>query len=218
MTLFSFIGVAVTCATVVMFGAPVWDPIDLLGRFDSPVLVGFALLALTVATLSTNLAANVVAPANAFSNIAPRRISFRTGAIITALIGIAIFPWRLFSDLGNYIFTWLIGYSALLGAIAGVMLADYFLIRRTRLRADDLYRTDGEYAFGGSGYNWRALAALLIGILPNVPGFLAVATNGRIDVPAIFDTLYTYAWFVSLLLAGVCHVALTAAFPPPKES
>jgi len=213
MTLYSFVGVAVTCATVVIYGEAIWDPVRLLGRFDNAVLVGFALLVLSIATLTTNLAANVVAPANAFSNLWPQRIDFRTGAMITAVIGIAIFPWRLYSDLGNYIFTWLIGYSALLGAIAGVMLADYYLIRRTRLNADDLYRVDGEYAFGGSGFNWRALVALTAGILPNVPGFLAQATNGAIDVPDVFDTLYTYAWFVGLLIAGGVHVLLTVLFP-----
>lgn len=217
MTLFSFIGIAVTCATVVMFGEAIWDPIILLGKFNSPVLVGFALLALTVATLSTNLAANVVAPANAFSNIAPRRISFRTGAMITAVIGIFIFPWRLYNDLSNYIFTWLIGYSALLGAIAGVMLADYFIVRRTQLAADDLYKTRGAYSFGRSGYNWRALVALAVGIAPNVPGFLAKATDGHVDVSPFFDTLYTYAWFVSLFLSGGVHVLLTMLFPPPAK-
>ncbi len=217
MTLYSFIGVAVTCATVVIFGEAIWDPVVLLGRFGNPVLVGFALFALSIATLTTNLAANVVAPANAFSNLWPRAINFKAGAMITAAIGVIIMPWRLYTDLTNYIFTWLIGYSALLGSIAGVMLADYYLIRRTRLNADDLYRADGEYAFGGSGFNWRALTALAAGILPSAPGFLAQASGGAIDVPDILDTLYTYAWFVSLLVAGVVHVALTAVFPPPVE-
>jgi len=217
MALFSFIGIAVTCATVVLFGTPIWDPIELLGKFENPRIVGFALFALTVATLSTNLAANVVAPANAFSNLAPRRISFKTGAMITAAIGLLMMPWRLYADPGQYIFIWLIGYSALLGAIAGVMLADYFVVRRTVLRVDDLYRADGEYAFGGSGYNWRALAALAIGIAPTVPGFAAQLWKG-LDVAPIFDTLYTYAWFVSLALAGVVHVLLTLASPPTARS
>jgi NCS1 family nucleobase:cation symporter-1 len=224
MTLFSFIGVAVTCATVVMFDEAIWDPIALLGKFESPVLVGFALFALSIATLSTNLAANVVAPANAFSNFWPRKISFTTGAMITALIGVVIMPWKLFNDLGAYIFTWLIGYSALLGAIAGVMLADYFVVRRTRLNADDLYREDGEYSFGGSGFNWRALVALVVGILPNVPGFIEKAAGLNkagdliFDASPLFDTLYTYAWFVSLGLAGIVHVVLTATAPPSRAT
>ena len=209
MALFSFIGIAVTSATVLVFGEAIWDPVALLGRFGQPVVVVLSLFALSIATLSTNIAANVVSPANDFSNLSPRRISFRTGGIITGVLGIAIFPWRLYTDLANYIFTWLIGYSALLGAVGGVMLADYYLVRRARLDVEALYREDGEYSYGGSGWNPRAMIALLAGILPNVPGFLAVASNGAIDVPALFDSMYTYAWFNSLFIAGAVHVALT---------
>jgi NCS1 family nucleobase:cation symporter-1 len=212
MAFYSFIGVAVTCATVVIFDKPIWDPVELLGRFQNPLLVGFALFALTVSTLTTNIAANVVSPANDFSNLWPQRISFKTGGVLTGVIAVLIMPWRLYNDLSNYIFTWLIGYGALLGSIAGIMLADYYLIRRRRLDVDELYRENGEYSFGG-GFNGRALAAMIVGILPNVPGFLAQASNGRIDVPPFFDALYTYAWFVSLALAGLTHLALTAAFP-----
>ena len=214
MALYSFVGIAVTSATVLVFGEAIWDPVQLLGRFDSKLIVGFALFALTIATLSTNIAANVVSPANDFSNLWPRVISFKRGGLITGVIGILIFPWKLYTDLSNYIFTWLIGYSALLGSIAGVMLVDYFIIRRLQLDLDDLYRTDGQYAFGGSGFNWRALVAMLAGILPNVPGFLAQASGGAISVAPIFDALYPYAWFVSLLLAGLVHWGLTRAFPP----
>ncbi len=213
MTLFSFIGIAVTSATVLIFGEAIWDPVILLGRFSNALVVGFALFALTIATLSTNIAANVVSPANDFSNLWPRVISFRRGGIITGIVGILIFPWRLYSDLSNYIFTWLIGYSALLGSIAGVMLVDYYVLRRRCLLVNELYRENGRYAYGGSGFNWRALVAVFVGILPNVPGFLAQASNGAIVVPAIFSELYTYAWFVSLLLAGAVHAALSRAFP-----
>src|SRR5690606_30585417 len=145
--------IAVTCATVIIFGEAIWDPVVLLGRFSSPLVVGFALFGLTVATLSTNIAANVVSPANDFSNLWPRVISFKRGGLITGLVGILIFPWKLYSDLANYIFTWLIGYSALLGAVAGVMIADYYVLRRRRLDVADLYREDGRYAYGGSGFN-----------------------------------------------------------------
>lgn len=220
MALFSFIGVAVTCAAVVIFGKAIWDPVELLAKFDSKLLVGFALFALTVATLTTNIAANVVSPANDFSNLWPRRISFRTGGLITGVIGVLIMPWRLYTDLNAYVFTWLIGYGALLGAVAGVMLADYYIIRRRRLDVAALYDERGEYAYGGSGFNWRAMTAMIAGIAPAVPGFLAQAAGvdaaGRpkVDVPEAFDTLYTYAWFVCLLVAGAAHVALTAAAPP----
>ncbi len=213
MALFSFIGIAVTAATVLIFGQAIWDPVILLSQFESAVIVVLALLALTIATLSTNIAANVVSPANDFSNLWPRRISFRTGGVITGLIGILIFPWRLYGDLGHYIFTWLIGYSALLGAIAGVMLADYYLVRRRRLDAGELYRVDGAYAFGGWGFNWRAIVALLAGIIPNIPGFLHSASNGAIGVPEILTVFYTYAWFNSLVIAGVTHTALSRLFP-----
>ena len=218
MTLFSFIGIAVTSATVIIFGQAIWDPVALLGRFSDALVVGFALFALTIATLSTNIAANVVSPANDFSNLWPRVISFKRGGIITGVVGILIFPWRLYSDLSNYIFTWLIGYSALLGSVAGVMLIDYYVIRKRRLEVDDLYREDGIYSYGGSGFNWRALVAVVVGILPNVPGFLAQASGGSIAVPAFFTELYTYAWFVSLLLAAGVHLTLTYFFPVPKAA
>ncbi len=213
MILYSFIGIAVTAATVVIFGEAIWDPVTLLGRFDNRVLVGFALFALTVATLTTNLAANVVSPANDFSNLWPRRISFKTGGVITGCIAVVILPWRLYSDLGNYIFTWLIGYSALLGSIAGVMLAHYYVILRCRLDVPALYRMDGPYSFGGSGFNWRALVAMIVGILPNAPGFVEQASGGAVDVGPLFETLYTYAWFVSLALAAFTHIVLTVLFP-----
>jgi nucleobase:cation symporter-1, NCS1 family len=217
MALFSFIGIAVTSATVLIFGQAIWDPVILLSQFANPVIVVLALLALTIATLSTNIAANVVSPANDFSNLAPRRISFRTGGIITGIIGIMIFPWRLYGDLGHYIFTWLIGYSALLGAIAGVMLADYYLVRRRRLDADELYRVDGRYSFGGRGYNWRALVALAAGIIPNIPGFLASASNGAVLVPDFLTSFYTYAWFNSLFVAGLTHTVLSRLFPAGQD-
>jgi NCS1 family nucleobase:cation symporter-1 len=216
MALFAFIGIAVTAATVVIFGEPIWEPVTLIGRFDNALVVGFALFTLTIATLSTNIAANVVSPANDISNLCPRLISFRLGGVITAFVGVLIFPWRLYSDLGNYIFTWLIGYSGLLGAIGGVMIADYFLLRRTRLDVAALYDPRGEYAFGGSGVNWRAMAALAAAILPNVPGFLDRASNGAIEVLPGLHFLYPYAWFVSFAIAFAGHLLLSAAFPAPR--
>lgn len=213
MTLFSFIGVAVTAATVVIFGEPIWDPVVLLAKFESPAVVFLSLLGLVLATLTTNIAANVVSPANSFSNLLPDRISFRTGGLITGVIGILIMPWKLLSDLGAYVFTWLIGYGALLGAIAGVMLADYYLVRHTRLKVEELYRFDGEYGYGGSGFNWRAMAALAAGALLNLPGFLQAATHGALQFAPIFSRIYTYAWFVSVLVAGGSYWFLTAFVP-----
>jgi nucleobase:cation symporter-1, NCS1 family len=165
--------------------------------------VVIALIALTIATLSTNVAANVVSPANGFSNLAPRRISFRAGALITCVLGVAIMPWRLYNDLGAYIFTWLIGYSALLGPIAGIMLCDYFVIRRTRLDAAALYDPAGPYA----GVNWRAMTALLVAVAPNVPGFINAA-SGVAVFPEVFDRIYDYAWFVGVGIAMAVYYAL----------
>ncbi|MFG0257447.1 MAG: NCS1 family nucleobase:cation symporter-1 [Phycisphaerales bacterium JB043] len=218
MTLFCFIGITVTGATIVVFGEPIWDPVVLVSRLGAPWVVAVSMIALTIATLSTNLAANVVSPANGFSNIAPRRISFRTGAIITCLIGVIIMPWKLYNDLGAYIFTWLIGYSALLGPVAGVMLCDYFVLRRTRLDPDALYDPDGPYR----GINHRAMIAMTIAVLPNIPGFIHAAADVAI-LPAsaqdYFDQLYTYAWFVGLTIAGLLYflLARTRVGPAPLD-
>jgi NCS1 family nucleobase:cation symporter-1 len=218
MTLFCFIGIIVTAATVVVFGEAVWDPVELVGRMGSPLVVAISMIALTLATLSTNLAANVVSPANGFSNLAPGKISFRTGAIITCLIGVAIMPWRLYLNLSDYIFTWLIGYSALLGPIAGVMLCDYFVLRKTRLNMDALYDAKGEYA----GVNHRAMLAMSIAVLPNIPGFLHAATG--LDIPLagpgeVFGHVYTYAWFVGLAVAfGLYYLLARSHVRPAQDS
>ena len=140
MTLYSFIGVAVTSASAVLFGEPIWDPVALLGKFHQPVVASIALVALLVATLNTNVAANVVSPSNDFSNLNPRLISFRTGGMITGVVGVLMMPWKLLGDFSAYIFGWLVGYSGLLGPIAGVMIADYFIVRKASLNVDDLYR------------------------------------------------------------------------------
>ncbi len=210
MTLFAFIGVAVTSATAIIFpgGGVIWDPVELLGRIGGPFTVVLSMVALSIATLTTNLAANVVSPANDFSNLAPHRISFRTGGLITAFIGILIMPWKLLSSSQGYIFTWLVGYSALLGPIGGILIADYFVLRRTRLDVDDLYRRGGRYEYAG-GVNLAALTAFVLGVIPSVPGFLAQAFPAQFSgVPAAFKDLYAYAWFIGVGVAGVVYLAL----------
>jgi nucleobase:cation symporter-1, NCS1 family len=197
MTLYSFIGVAVTSASAVIFGEPIWDPVVLLGKFNQPVVASIALVALLIATLNTNVAANVVSPSNDFSNLNPKRISFRTGGIITGVLGVAIMPWKLLGDFSAYIFGWLVGYSGLLGPIAGVMIADYFLVRRAELKIDDLYREKGAYTYT-NGFNFRAIWALIAGIV--------VALIGLVYPP--LDFLYKYAWFVGFLVAGAVYYAL----------
>jgi len=215
MALLAFIGVAVTSATVLIYGEAIWDPVALTGRMGGYGVV-VALVALLLATLTTNLAANVVAPANGFSNLAPQRISFRMGGYITAGIGIAIFPWKLLETTGAYIYTWLIGYSALLGPIAGIMLADYYFIRRTELDREALFRHDGAYAYRG-GWNPAALVALVLGVAPNLPGFLEAA-GFVAAVPPAFETIYTYAWFVGLAVAGVVYLLLMSLGNPGTRS
>ncbi|MEN2978175.1 NCS1 family nucleobase:cation symporter-1 [Tistrella bauzanensis] len=205
MALFAFIGVAVTSATVVIYGEAIWDPVALAGRMGGLGVV-LALGALLIATLTTNIAANMVAPANGFSNLAPSRISFRMGGYITAGIGIAMFPWKLLESAGGYLFVWLIGYSALLGPIAGLLIADYFFIRRTRLDVDALFRSDGPYSYRG-GWNPAAVIALIIGILPNLPGFLSTAAIiGPVD--EIWIRIYGYAWFVGLAVSAIVYLGL----------
>jgi nucleobase:cation symporter-1, NCS1 family len=202
MTLYSFIGVAVTSASVVLFGEAIWDPVVLLGRFHQPMVALIALVALVVATLNTNVAANVVSPSNDFSNLNPRWISFRTGGLITGFIGILMMPWRLLSDFHSYIFGWLVGYSGLLGPIAGIMIADYFLVRNRTLELAALYRRGGSYEYS-KGFNYRALAALALGV--------AVALVGLL-VPSL-GWLYDYAWFVGFLVSAVAYALLMGKVP-----
>ena len=204
MTLYAFIGVAVTSATPLIFpgGHVVWDPVELLGKIGGPITVLVSMVALSIATLTTNLAANVVSPSNDFSNAAPRLISFRTGGLITAFAGIAMMPWKLLATSHGYIFTWLIGYSALLGPIGGVLIADYFVLRGRELDVDDLYRRGGRYEYAG-GFNPAALFALLLGVLPCVPGFLNAAfPQAYPDVAPLWKSVYSYAWFTGFFVAG----------------
>jgi NCS1 family nucleobase:cation symporter-1 len=208
MVIYSFVGIVATGASAIVFGEAIWDPVKLIAKFNSPVLSVIALLALAIATLSTNIAANVVSPANDFSALAPQRISFKTGGLITAFIGILICPWFLISSTQGYIFTWLIGYGALLGPIAGIMIADYYIIRKKRLDVEGLYDPHGPYRFT-QGYSLSALAALFLSVAPNVPGFLSAAFPASFpaaSLPAIFHTLYNQAWFIGFALAFGLHL------------
>jgi NCS1 family nucleobase:cation symporter-1 len=206
MGLYSFIGVAVTSATIVIYGKAIWDPVVLLSRFESPVLHVIGLIGLGLATLATNLAANVVGPANDFANLWPRRISFRTGALITGLVGVAIQPWRLVEDPSGYIFKWLVAYSALLGAVGGVLIADYYLVRRMRLDLRGLYRERGLYWYA-AGFHPAGLLALAAGILPCVPGFVGTVTEFK--VAPLWMELYHYAWFLSFGTSFAVYALLT---------
>jgi NCS1 family nucleobase:cation symporter-1 len=169
------------------------------------------MLAVVLSTLATNIAANIVSPANDFANLAPARINFRTGGLITGVIGILIFPWKLVADPGGYIFTWLVGYSSLLGPVGGILITDYYLIRRQQLSVPDLYSMHGDYSYN-SGFNRYAIVSLLLGILPNVPGFLAtIGVLSRDSVPGWITGIYNYAWFVGFFVAGGCYWLLMRA-------
>ncbi len=194
MTVYSFIGVAVTSASVVLFGQAIWDPVVLLGKFQQPMVASIALVALLVATLNTNVAANVVSPSNDFSNLNPRWISFRTGGLITGVVGLLMMPWKLLTDFNSYIFGWLVGYSGFLGPIAGVMIADYFLVRKTQLDVASLYRRNRLYEYR-RGVNPKALVALGAGVF--------VALFGLVAPP--FRWLYDYAWFVGFAVSGAVY-------------
>ena len=211
MALFAFIGAVVTTATAVIFGRRISDPVELLAHIGGPLMVIVSMIGLSVATLTTNLAANVVAPANDFSNISPSRISFKKGALITAVIGILIMPWRLYNDAAAYIFAWLIGYGALLGPVAGIMIADYFVLRRRSIAVDELFRRGGRYEYWG-GINWVAIVSLILGVLPNLPGFLGVIGAGKPS--PFFAHLYDWAWFVGVAVSAILYLIGMKTFAP----
>ncbi|MBI3715858.1 MAG: NCS1 family nucleobase:cation symporter-1 [Betaproteobacteria bacterium] len=204
MGLLAMMAVFVTSATVVIYGKAIWDPVDLSSRMSGAGVL-IALLILLVDTVSVNLAANLVGPAYDFSALSPGRISYKTGGCITAGIAILMMPWKVLESTQGYIFTWLIGYSALLGPVAGILIVDYYLIRRTKLIVTDLYQEHGSYTYS-SGWNWVAIVAFALGVLPNVPGFLNAAFPQSFpDVGEFFKGVYTYAWFIGLAISAVVY-------------
>lgn len=208
MTFFAFVGVVVTSASAIIYGNTEWDIVKLAGKFDSKLMVTIAMIGIVISTLATNIAANIVSPANDFANLAPQKINFRTGGYITGIIGILIFPWKLIADPNGYIFTWLIAYSSLLGPVGGIMIVDYFIVRNKTLVKDDLYSHKGSY-FYTKGYNISAVLALLLGILPNVPGFLIQIKVLSVSAfPERINHLYNYAWFVGFGVSGLIYFLL----------
>ncbi len=213
MALYSFIGVAVTSATAIIYGKAIWDPVDVLTRFRNPVALVISMVALCIATLATNIAANVVSPANDFAHLAPKKISFRMGGYITGVIGILMMPWKLVADPSGYIFTWLIGYGALLGPIGGILIADYFVYRRRSLNLPGLYRAEGEYRYS-NGISLVALAALVAGAAPSIPGFLVnIKMLDAASIPAALNGVYNYAWFAGFGIAFAVYLALRKLAP-----
>ena len=218
MAAFSFIGIATTAATVVLYGEAIWDPVTLMNTIGNAGAIIFAMIVIVAAQVTTNMAANVVAPSNDFSNLWPRRISFRTGGVITAVIGILMFPWEIIENLSAYIFTWLVGYGSLLGAIGGVMIVDYWLLRRERLDLVDLYSDDPRRQYWySSGFNWRAIVAVVVAVAPVVPGFIKAATTegfqGFSD-PTIFERFYEQGFAFTFVVAGIVYFVLMRALAP----
>ncbi len=207
MTFYSFIGIAVTSATLIIFGQALWDPVAVLSRLGNPFAVVLAMLALLMATLNVNVAANVVSPANDFSNLSPRRISFRAGGLLTCFVGVAMQPWKLMANYGSYIFGWLVGYSGFLGPIAGVLICDYFIVRKKILLVQDLYQRNGLYEYQ-RGFHWQGLAALAAGA--------GVAFIGLVVPP--LRVLYNYAWFVGFIVSFFAYFAMTYAVQPIAQA
>jgi NCS1 family nucleobase:cation symporter-1 len=231
MVLFAAMGILITSAAVVVFPHmkpdELWDPVKLVGQFSQPLVVAISMFTVVVATLSVNIAANVVSPANDFANAFPKWISFRTGGLITGIIGILMQPWKLLADPSGYIFSWLLGYSGGLGSIAGVLIADYWLIRRKNLHLGDLYRTKGTYKYL-AGWNWRAVIATLLGCFFAWSWWIVQGINNIWPIWGPFiDTsddivvrtsklLFDYAWFVGFGVAFLTHWVLMKIVPPEK--
>ncbi|MDC8757169.1 NCS1 family nucleobase:cation symporter-1 [Janthinobacterium fluminis] len=204
MGLLAMLAVIVTSATVVLYGKAIWDPVDLASRMTGAAVL-VALIVLLVDTVSVNLAANLVGPAYDFSSLAPKQISYKAGGYLTASIAILMMPWKILESTQGYIFTWLIGYSALLGPIAGILIVDYYFIRKTELDVPELYRADGCYSYG-NGWNTAALVAFIVGVAPNIPGFLNAAFPQSFPgVADGFKTVYTYAWFVGVAISAIVY-------------
>jgi NCS1 family nucleobase:cation symporter-1 len=219
MTLYSLIGILVTSATVVIYGTAIWDPVQLLSRFHSPVAVVISLLAILLATLNVNIGANVVSPANDFSNLWPRKINFRTGGVITCFMGITLMPWKLLSDYGTFIFGWLGGYAAFLGPVAGIMICDYFVIRRRVLVVDDLYRypVKNPYLKGrglkGHGLKGRDLKGH--GFRRAASGTANAPLGAEGELPGAYEYSRGFNWLAVLALALGAGAALVGLVVPP---
>src|SRR5947209_8131411 len=198
MTFYSFIGVAVTSATVVIYGTAIWDPVQLLSRFHSPVAVVISLLAILLATLNVNIGANVVSPANDFSNLWPRKISFKMGGVITCFIGVAMMPWKLLASHRTFIFGWLGGYAAVLGPVAGIMICDYFVLRRRELKLNDLYLRDGEYEYA-KGFDWSAVIALVVGAGVALTVLVAPAVRVLYDDSGVVEFVVSFVTYCAPL-------------------
>ena len=206
MGLFTFLGLAVTCSTEVIFGSVISNPIELMAKIGGvlPILIG-----LTLATLTTNLAANVMAPANALVNLSPNFFNFRRGALVTAIVGILFGPWNFIKSSESFISTWLVGYSALLGPLSGIIIVDYQIVRKCHLELEDLYSTSptGIYWYN-NGYNLSAITAFVLAVVPCVPGFLLNVGMLK-TIPSVFSSVYDNAWIFGFVVGGLIYWILS---------
>jgi len=210
MALFSLVGVIGFSTSQILYGKAQLFPDGLLTQMGS-FAAGVGLLVILLANLTTNVAANLVSPSYDFSQVAPGKISFRTGGFIAAVLGLLFMPWKLLATSGGYLFTWLGGYGTLLGAIAGILLVDYYLVRKTELNVPDLYRRGGEYEYN-NGWNIQALIAFALGVLPCMPGYLVVSgVLGADSVPVFLVDLFSFGWFFSLGVAGLYYYFASAS-------
>ena len=219
MTAFALLSVLVTSGSQAVYGQAIWDPVQLAAKMGNVFGILFALVTILVATLAVNIAANLVSPAFDLSNLAPRLISFRTGALITCVVGIAIFPWQLYADPKMYIFTWLGLVGGLLGTVAGILIADYWLINRTRLDLPDLYRPGGRYWYAG-GWNWRAVTAFTVGGVLAVGGSYSAPGSGPFPAGGLIPflkPLADYGWAVGFVSALLLHTLLTRVAPARRS-
>ena len=219
--LFTTMGALTTSATVEVWGEAVWDPIELAGKIPNPLVVFFSLICVVVATIAVNVAANTVGPAYDFSNAFPRLVSFKTGGILTGVIAILMQPWNLMADSSLYIFVWLGITGAFLGSVAGILIAEYWLIRRRTLNIEDLYRRGGTYEYR-RGYNWRAIVAMGAALLLSVGGaYSAPDTGGPFPAEGLIpllQPLFDFNWAVAFLTGLVAHWLLTRIFPPRNSA
>ncbi|MEI6894397.1 MAG: NCS1 family nucleobase:cation symporter-1 [Colwellia sp.] len=203
MFFFAALGVVLTAASTTLVGETISDPINLIGKIESPFWVVIAMILIIVATISTNTAANIVSPTNDFQNMAPKRINQTKGVLLTGLIGVLLMAWELMKKLGmiesdvsvEAMYSgWLLGYSSLLGPIAGIMVIDYFIIKKQELQLDELYKEDSIY----SGVNMSGLLAFAIPV---------ALTIMALSVESI-SWFYQYGWFTGSFAGGLIYYLL----------
>jgi NCS1 family nucleobase:cation symporter-1 len=211
MAYISMISIVVTSGTIVLYGKAIWDPVEVASRFTNPVAVVIGLVMAVLATISANVAANVVSPSYDFSNALPRWLNFRTAGLLTGVIGVLIQPWRLVSNPRTYIFTWLGFYGGVLASVAGVLIAGYWVVGRTRLDLADLYRPEGRYWFA-AGWNWKAVLATVLGAVVAVGGAYSAQGSGPFPENGLIPSLrpvYDYSWVTGLVVGFVVYLALS---------